>query len=191
MKINFGRRVFFGIPIGSIIKSILPSLKSTIHSSRDIIRWIPPENIHLTLAFLGNIAERDVANIIQTLENKFSFNNFKIKIEGTGVFPSKIFPKILWTGISKGVDELKLLHQYIEKSVGKFKAFNKKEGFLPHITIARIARIHISQRKIDVLPFLNTVYSPIELDINSICLYESLLLPEGAQYTVLTKFPFN
>ena len=65
MKINFGRRVFFGIPIGSIIKSILPSLKSTIHSSRDIIRWIPPENIHLTLAFLGNIAERDVANIIQ------------------------------------------------------------------------------------------------------------------------------
>ena len=57
---------------------------------------------------------------------------------------------------------------------------------MPHITIARIRR---SQRKIDVLPFLKCVYSPIELDVNSICLYESLLLPEGAQYTVLTEFP--
>ena len=59
---------------------------------------------------------------------------------------------------------------------------------MPHITIAKIRR---SQRKIDVLSFLNIVYSPIELDINSICLYESILLPEGAQYTVLTEFPFN
>ena len=45
--------------------------------------------------------------------------------------------------------------------------------------------------EIDALPFLNTVYSPIELDINSICLYESKLFPEGAQYTVLNSFPLN
>ena len=188
MEINLEKRVFIGIPIGRKITSILPSLKSSIHSSMDIIRWVPPDNIHLTLCFLGNISDQDIPNIIQTLENCITFNNFKIKIEGTGVFPSTISPKILWTGISKGVNELILLHQYIEKLVRKYKAFNKKEKFMPHITIARIRR---SQRKIDVLSFLNIVYSPIELDINSICLYESLLLPEGAQYTVLTEFPFN
>ena len=188
MKINNDKRIFIGISIGHIIKSILPSLKSTIPSSRDIIRWVPTENIHLTLSFLGNISERKISNITQSVENEITFNNFKIKIEGTGVFPSTISPKILWTSISKGVNELILLHQYIEKLVRKYNAFNKKEKFMPHITIARIRR---SQRKINVLPFLNTVYSPIELDINSICLFESLLSPEGAQYTVLTEFPFN
>ena len=188
MKINLEKRVFIGIPIGHKIKSILPSLKSTVHSSTNIIKWIPPENIHLTLSFLGNISDKDISNIIQTLENCITFKYFKIKIKSTGVFPSPNIPKILWIGIGKGADELASLQQHIEKAVRKFKEINPKEIFTPHITIARIRRL---QRKIDVLPFLNTVYSPIELDINSICLYESILLPEGARYTVLTEFPLN
>ena len=188
MKINLERRVFIGIPIGGKIKSILPSLKTSIHSSRDIIRWIPPENIHLTLSFLGNISDQDIPNIVQSLENCITSKYFKIKIESTGVFPSVNFPIILWIGIGKGADKLTLLQKEIERSVRKFKEISKKEKFKPHITIARIRR---SRLKIDVLPFLNTVYSPIELDINSICLYESILLPEGARYTVLTEFPLN
>ena len=188
MKINLEKRVFIGIPIGCKIKSILPSLKSSIHSSRDVIKWTPPENIHLTLSFLGNISEREISNVIQSIENEITFNYFKIKVEGLGVFPSTNIPINLWAGISKGVYELTLLHQFIEKSVRKYKASNKKEKFIPHITIARIRK---SQRKIDVLPFLNTVYSPIELDINSICLYESLLSPEGVKYIVLTEFQLN
>ena len=188
MKINLERRVFIGIPIGGKIKSILPSLKTSIHSSRDIIRWIPPENIHLTLSFLGNISDQDIPNIIQSIENCITSKYFKIIIESTGVFPSANFPKILWIGIGKGADELILLQKEIERSVRKFKEISRKEKIKPHITIARIRR---SRLKIDVLAFLNIVYSPIELDINSICLYESILLPEGARYTVLTEFPLN
>jgi 2'-5' RNA ligase len=188
LKINLERRVFIGIPIGGKIKSILPSLKTSIHSSRDIIRWIPPENIHLTLSFLGNISDQDIPNIIQSIENCITSKIFKIIIESTGVFPSANFPKTLWIGIGKGADELTLLQKEIERSVRKFKGIYRREKFMPHITIARIRR---SRRKIDVLPFLNTVYSPIELDINSICFYESILLPEGAQYMVLTEFPLN
>ena len=188
MEINLEKRVFIGIPIGRKITSILPSLKSSIHSSMDIIRWVPPDNIHLTLCFLGIISDQDIPNIIQTLENCITFKYFKIKIECTGVFPYPNIPKILWIGIGKGADELTSLQQHIEKALRKFKEINQKEKFMPHITIARIRR---SQRKIDVLPFLKCVYSPIELDVNSICLYESQLLPEGAQYTVLTEFPLN
>ena len=188
MKINLEKRVFIGIPIGHKIKSILPFLKSTVHCSRDVIIWIPPDNIHLTLCFLGNISDQDIPHISQTLENCITSKYFKIKIESTGVFPSVNFPIILWIGIGKGADELTLLQKEIERSVRKFKEISKKEKFKPHITIARIRR---SRLKIDVLPFLNTVYSPIELDINSICLYESILLPEGARYTVLIEFPLN
>ena len=188
MKINLEKRVFIGIPIGHKIKSILPFLKSTVHCSRDVIIWIPPDNIHLTLCFLGNISDQDIPHISQTLENCITSKYFKIKIESTGVFPSANFPKILWIGIGKGADDLTSLQQDIEISVRKFKGIYRREKFMPHITIARIRR---SRRKIDVLPFLNTVYSPIELDINSICFYESILLPEGAQYMVLTEFPLN
>ena len=70
----------------------------------------------------------------------------------------------------------------INKSLKVIIENDPKKTFPPHITIGNILNNFV---KIDVLPFLNTVYSPIELDINSICLYESILLPEGARYTVL------
>ena len=91
-------------------------------------------------------------------------------------------------GNYKGGEELILLHTQIEKSLGKITAKNPELTFTPHITIAKIPQIFV---KIDVLPFLNTVYSPIELSVNSICLYENKLFPEGTKYRILNEFQLN
>ena len=80
------------------------------------------------------------------------------------------------------------LHTQIEKSLGAIEDKNPKKTFTPHITIAKFPKKFM---KIDVLPFLNTVYSPIELDVNSICLFESQLFQEGAKYRILNEFPLN
>ena len=188
MKIKNEKRVFIGIPIGHKIKSILPSIKSVFTCDPPLIKWIPSENIHLTLSFLGNILNKDIPHLIQSIKKQISNNNFQITITGTGVFPSSKSPKVLWLGISKGIDELTSLQYQVEKSVKKFKENHQETIFTPHITIARIRRLH---GKIDVFTFLNTVYSPIGLDINFIYLYESHLSPEGAQYTVLNAFALN
>ena len=119
---------------------------------------------------------------------KITSNDFQLTITGTGVFPSSKSPKVLWLGISKGTDELTLLQSQVEKSVREFKDNYENNTFIPHISIARIKK---GPRKIDVLPFLNSVYSKIELDVNSISMYESKLLPEGAQYTIIKTFPLN
>ena len=80
------------------------------------------------------------------------------------------------------------LHQKVAKAAKPFKERQKKESFIPHITIGRTSR---SYGKIDVLPFLKYVYSPIELDVNSVAMYESHFLTHGAEYKVLTTFPLN
>ena len=188
MKINNEKRVFIGIPIGCKIKSILPIVKSAVNCNPNCIKWIPPENIHLTLSFLGNIRVKDIPPLIESLEKKITSNDFQLTITGTGVFPSSKSPKVLWLGISKGIVELTLLQSQVEKSVREFKDNYENNTFTPHISIARIKN---GSRKIDVLPFLNSVYFPIGLDVNSISMYESKLLPEGAQYTVINTFPLN
>ena len=188
MKINNEKRVFIGIPIGHKVKSILSIVKSAVNCNPNDIKWIPVENIHLTLSFLGNIANKDLPSLIQSVEKKITSNNFHFTITGTGVFPSTKLPKVLWLGISNGIDELTALQFQVGKSMRKFKENYQKITFTPHITIARIRRLHA---KIDVLPFLNSVYSPIELNVNSVCLYESQLFSEGTQYTVLNAFPLN
>ena len=177
MKINNEKRVFIGIPIGHKIKSILTSLKSVFNCNPCIIKWIPSENIHLTLSFLGNFRVKDIPHLIESLENKITSNDFQLTITGTGVFPSSKSPKVLWLSISKGIDELTLLQSQVEKLVRVFNDNDDNNTFIPHISIARIKK---GPLKIDVLPFLNIVYSPIELSVNSICLYENKLFPEGA-----------
>ncbi len=88
-------------------------------------------------------------------------------IESTGVFPSSHSPRALWLGITRGAKELIALHTQIEQSLGKITAKNPELKFTPHITNTKIPQEFV---KIVVLPFLNSVYSPIELYVNSICL---------------------
>jgi len=76
----------------------------------------------------------------------------------------------------------------INKSLKVIIENDPKKTFPPHITIGNSLNNFV---KIDVLPFLNTVYSPIELSVNSICLYESKLFLEGVKYKMLIKFPLN
>ena len=182
------KRVFIGIPAGDQVKSTLSLLQSIVDCNSRHIKWIPFDNIHLTLSFLGDVSINDIPDIVQVVEQNITTAQFQLTISETGVFPSSKSPKVLWLGIDKGIDELKLLHEQVVKSVTEYKDNYENNIFIPHISIARIRRLH---RKIDVLPFLNSVYSPIELEVNSISMYESKLLPEGAQYTIIKTFPLN
>ena len=186
-KIN-EKRVFIAIPIGAVIKPILPIIKSKFIRNYEKIKWIPLENIHLTLKFVGNISINYIPILIQSLKKDIIQNSFKLVIKSTGVFPSSHSPKVLWLGIKRGDKELKILYTQINKSLKVIIENDPKKIFTPHITIGKIPNNFV---KIDVLPFLNTVYSPIELDVNSICLFESQLFQKGAKYRILNEFPLN
>ena len=188
MENNDQKRIFIGIPSGDPIKSILPKIKSTFAYKSSDMTWLPLKNIHLTLSFLGDISNNKIPALFQSLENNILSAQFQIRISRTGVFPSEKTPKILWLGLDKGKDELKILNQKIEKLIMKYKIDYDKKPFIPHITVARIKKAF---GKIDVLPFLNSVYSPIELEVNSISIFESKLFPKGVQYTVIKTFPLN
>ena len=118
----------------------------------------------------------------------FPTSCIKLKIEGTGVFSSVRSPKVLWIGIGGGINELSSLQSLVQESLREFTENYRKTKFIPHITVARIRGTY---PKIDVLPFLNSVYSPIELDVSSLCLYESQLLSAGAKYIVLSEVLLN
>ena len=170
------------------IKPILSDIQSSIEHNSDKIKWVPLENIHMTLSFIGNIFLDDIPKLIRTLKAELTTSHFIVSIEKTGVFPSIIFPKILWMGIGNGTQKLIKLYKKVEKAITVFNVVRMNKDFVPHITIGKIAG---SYGKIDVLPFMKYVYSPRELKVNYVVLYESQLLPEGTKYKVLTKLPLN
>ena len=188
MKDKDVKRVFFGIPADIQNKSILPFIKSTVNCKSSFIKWIPFQKMHITLYFIGDISNNNISDFIQSVEHNITTAKFQLSISGTGVFPSSKSAQVLWLGIDKGLDELKLLHHQIGKSLREFKNTYKNNQFIPHISIARITQTF---EEIDVLPFLNSVYSPIELEVNSIYMYESKLLSKGVQYTIINTFPLT
>ena len=142
----------------------------------------------MTISFLGNILLDNIPQLTQSIDEVLNLDHFKVSIEKTGVFPSIQLPKILWLGVGNDLQKLNKLHVQVEKAVNLFKLRAEKENFIPHFTIGRVPQ---SYGKIDVLPFLEYVYSPRELAINSLALYESQLLPTGINYKVITQFPLN
>ncbi len=184
---NQTKRLFIGIKVSPKVKSVVSLLRTTVKSESGDIRWIYGNNLHLTLSFLGDVAEDKISELIKEIEQVIDYSAFKMSIEGTGIFPNEKSLRILWFGIKKGREEIINLQQIIDKSVVDYKQSRRLDNFRPHITIARVKR-NAKLWKINVKNFLNSLYAPIEFNVNSVVLYESELRPEGAHYTKFKEF---
>ena len=85
------------------------------------IRWGSPNNIHMTISFLGNILLDNIPQLTQSIEKVLNLDHFKVSIKKTGVFPSIQLPKILWLGVGNDLQILTKLHAQVEKAVTLFK----------------------------------------------------------------------
>ena len=75
------------------------------HASRGF-RWIPPENLHLTVWFLGEVSDQRSAAILDTLRSPLTERPFSLRISGLGAFPPSGSPRVIWMGVTEGLDAL-------------------------------------------------------------------------------------
>jgi 2'-5' RNA ligase len=181
------KRVFVGIDLSRKLTAVIPLLRTTVIGPGEDVRWISGRNLHLTLSFLGNISEEEIILLSTHLKEVQQLPKFTITVDGTGSFPDVGAPKILWMGVDKGHDELADLQSIVDEISVPYKEKKQEEHFVPHITIGRLKHKK-NHSNFDVSAFMNTVYSPIEISINTVSLYESNLTPEGPRYTILSSF---
>ena len=157
------------------------------------IRWVPARNIHLTLKFLGDVSEKNVAMITEILHAEASNHKaFEISIGGFGVFPNSSRPRVLWVGI-EAPDELQNLQRRIEAEAARLGYAPDQREFSPHLTLGRVSRNATPQEVRQIsevlrkqkLGFLGAAR------ITDIHLFRSDLKPGGAVYTNLYSAPLN
>ena len=184
------KRVFVGIDLSRKFSQLIPMLKTTVGELESDIKWISGKNLHLTLSFLGNVDDSKINSLISDLQEVEELPKFTLSVNGTGTFPNSESPKVFWLGIEEGYDELSDSQSIIDKLSFKYKETQREEIFVPHITIGRI-KPGKKSTKYNVTTFLNAVYSPIEIPINIVNLYESHLMPDGPRYKILAEFPLS
>ena len=187
MNNNNKYRIFIGLQLSGYLINTIPMIKSTIQDKKQLIRWVSGKNLHLTLSFIGSIALEEIDRLKIELNSISNLNSFDMIINGTGCFPDIENPKILWLDINKGREKLADIQNNIEKIASPFKAHNKNENFVPHITIGRIKNLN-KNINLDLSTFSNAVYSDIRIPVKTIYLFKSQLLESGVEYSVISKY---
>lgn len=143
-----------------------------------LVKWTRPENIHLTLHFLGEIKEQDLPVIREGLASATTgVAPFTFKLDKRGLFGRR-GSAILWIGAS----DAPALFSLASRVQGALRSFGDPKPFKAHLTIARADR-EAGEEELAAVPWEATDYR-----CDAVHLIRSELLPSGAQYTVLDKF---
>ena len=170
------KRLFVAIDLPESTRQFLAGLDPHIHR----VRWVDPEQMHLTLGFFSDVPEEvDVA--FRKKLGAIEVGAFFLPILGVGAFPAKGWPKVVWIGVGRGHPHLFQLHKRVSDVAIASELEPDLRPWHPHITIARCR---------DVAPQLVRQFlkSNIDLDagmirVDSFHLYSSTLTPAGPIHT--------
>ncbi|MGZ3743511.1 MAG: RNA 2',3'-cyclic phosphodiesterase [Pseudobdellovibrionaceae bacterium] len=168
------RRLFLAIAAKEGLETIAPQIikKLKMHAEQKEIevRWVPLENYHITLVFLGNTQDEKIPEIEAITERiAMNFAPFHLKISDVGAFPDDFSSRVLWFGVQNS----KTLRSMQEDLVTELKhvVYNPQEQeYSPHLTIGRLRNPHKTKDMIS--PFVRKKIAKIE--IHEIVLYESI-----------------
>ena len=165
--------------------NILKLLNDITKSNADV-KLVEPQNIHITLKFLGDVQENNIDKIEQIIRDSIKkIEPFKIKLKGIGVFPNKNYIRVVWIGIMD-TEILSTISTNIDENLSQLGFKKEKRGFSAHLTIGRVKS---AKNKMHLLKAIDN-YSNFEfatLEVSSIKLKKSDLTPKGPIYTTLKE----
>ena len=174
-------RAFIAIPLPAGVKKRVEAFQRSLKRCDPRVRWVKPDNMHLTLKFLGDIPEQRTAEIAAALNRVvLKLSPFSATIEGAGSFPSKRKPRVLWVGIERGRKELKNLALQVDTSLAALGVTREKRPFSPHITVGRVKSLKNIEK---VTAAMEHEWSGGEFPVSTINLMKSRLTPAGARYS--------
>jgi 2'-5' RNA ligase len=149
------------------------------------LKLVKPQNIHVTMRFLGNISLSMVDLIHEEMKQIF-FTSLNIELRGLGAFPSLRYARVVWAGIRKGANELMNVFDQVEPRLRRLGFKPDPKGFSPHLTIARV---RTGRHKAELIRCVEDLadYEFGVINADRLRLKKSVLTPKGPIYTTLRE----
>jgi len=150
------------------------------------VRWVRPELMHLTLAFLGDVSQDFLecakARLVEVAQQHKAFT---MQLKGLGAFPSPSCARVVWVGTEQGKDEVCTLQAGVVKALRSVGYQPERRPFSPHLTIGR-QRIPGDVSRAVAVEFESEPFT-----VGRVVLFRSVLQPPGPVYSVLAEFPLS
>ena len=187
-------RTFIAVELPAELRQRVESTTASLRQEIGLlVRWIPVENMHLTLKFLGDIAPSNVEMLSQMVRGEADlFPCFEFHVGGLGSFPNIKRPRVLYIGIQAPAT-LEALQRGIESATRRLGYESEERGFSPHLTIGRVRQnvTATEQQTIRRLLEQTEIDSLGTARVDSVHLYRSDLRPSGSVYTRLYSAPLR
>lgn len=180
-------RCFIAIDLTAEVKEAIRGVIEKTGQCERGVRWVPPDNIHLTLKFLGEVKEDLIPEIAKKLTSICAgHETFSIKIKGTGAFPNYRNPNVLWVGIDYS-SQLERLFSAIDGGMSDLGFAKETRKFAPHLTLGRVKDKRGIEPVIrELSQFKDTFFGIV--NVNEVLLMKSVLKPSGAEYSKVAVF---
>jgi 2'-5' RNA ligase len=171
-------RVFVGLPLPDGLREQLALAAGGVPAAR----WVPPQSMHLTLHFIGELEGPPLATVIEALGD-LRARRFSLELRGVGTFPHRGRPRVLWAGVGGDRAALIELHAEIGRVLLRAGVETERRKFAPHVTLARFAAAP-DERRLRQWVAGHAMLSTPSFDVDRAVLFSSIRHPAGARYTI-------
>ena len=186
-------RSFIALNLTADIHRQLDDIIQSLKQQTTIVRWVPSQNIHLTLKFLGDVSLANIETLQRVLAGEAARHApFTFTVGGFGAFPNTRWPRVLWVGVQAPA-ALNTAQHGIEAETQRLGYTGEERPFSPHLTLGRVsnnASPQEARRLSDALAQVK-IGELGQVMVKSVYLYRSDLNPGGATYTPLASFPLG
>jgi 2'-5' RNA ligase len=189
MPENATKRLFVAIfPPAHVVTSLRAAVAGLAKAvPARAIRWTRPEQVHLTLNFLGSIAIARIPEIASALEAAcHGHRQHKVRVAGLECFPNWSRPQIIWASLAGDLRPLENLKKSIDAHLQASGCASENRPFHPHLTIGRTRELNAAERRQVAEALAREQERDFgEWQVGSIELMQSVLSPQGAAYDTL------
>ncbi len=185
------KRLFVAIELAAAAREAIAGeqrrLQRAAAGSGSAMKWVDPRHLHLTLAFLGEVAAAEAEALERAMQRPFTVPPFWLAFERVGVFPPAGPPRVLWLGVGEGAEALIAVQRQVAARVEAVGIPIERRPFQPHLTLARWRTSRPGDRRWVLA--LDRPDRVARLAVETVALIHSRLSPGGPSYTTLCRAP--
>lgn len=185
-------RTFIGVDVGPEIRRAAGDLQAELARSGASVKWSEEANLHVTLLFLGDVDDRELVEVCRVVAKAAKAEPpFVLSVAGVGAFPTPRRPKVVWGGITDGLESLVRLHAALEQPLFDLGCYRREErAYTPHLTLGRTDREADGNILAGELP-KHLTWTGGQTMVEEVLVYSSELRKGKPEYTVLARAPLG
>ena len=187
-------RLFAGLALDEPVRAAAATVSSRLERRLLSVapdfkaRWVPPDNLHITVWFFGEVADAPARRLVEYLNAPLGVPAFALDVRGCGAFPRSGAPRVLWIGIVEGTTGMIDAHAALAERLAALGYTPEARAYSPHLTLARVKDPGRSARTVRET-LTGEAAACGRMVVTALTLFRSRLSPRGASYEPLLRVP--